>query len=169
MSSWMRVAIPKALAAILLAALALVLLLLAAVGVTALVWHVRAPNRTEYVAKNNETLRTMPRPAGAREIARQVSPKEDSWGEQLSHTVGYWTDVSYVVSQRSSAEDVVSLFKERLAGWHQRSWTVDGTLIACFDRNGATVALDTTGMELLAGSTQKTYALTIDHNGGNCD
>jgi hypothetical protein len=38
-----------------------------------------------------------------------------------------------------------------------------------FDRNGATVALDTTGMELLAGATQKTYALTIDHNGGNCD
>ena len=111
----------------------------------------------------------MPRPAGAREIARQVSPKEDSWGEQLSHTVGYWTDISYVVPRRFSAEDVVSLFKERLAGWHQQSWTVDGTLIACFDRNGATVALDTSGMKLLAGSTQKTYALTIDHNGGNCD
>jgi hypothetical protein len=100
---------------------------------------------------------------------REVSPKEDSWGEQLSHTVGYWTDVSYVVPLRLSAEDVVSLFKERLPRWHQQSWRVDGTLIACFDRNGATVALDTTGMELLAGATQKTYALTIDHNGGNCD
>jgi hypothetical protein len=153
----------------LFAALAVVLLLLAAVGVTALVWHFRAPNRTEYVAKNSEILRRMPRPAGAREIARQVTPKENSWGEQLSHTVGYWTDVSYVVPQTFSAEDVASLFKKRLVRWHQQSWTVDGTLIACFDRNGATVALDTTGMELLAGATQKTYALTIDHNGGNCD
>jgi hypothetical protein len=156
----------------LFAALALVLLLLllvVVVGVMALVWHFRAPNRTEYVAENNEILRRMPRPTGAREIAREVSPKEDSWGEQLSHTVGYWTDVSYVVPLRLSAEDVVSLFKERLPRWHQQSWRVDGTLIACFDRNGATVALDTTGMELLAGATQKTYALTIDHNGGNCD
>jgi hypothetical protein len=111
----------------------------------------------------------MPRPAGAREIAREVTPKKDSWGAQLSHTVGYSTDVSYVVPRTLSAEDVVSLFKERLLRWQQQSWTVDGTLIACFDRNGATVALDTTGIELLAGATQKTYALTIDHNGGNCD
>jgi hypothetical protein len=153
----------------LFAALAVVLLLLAAVGVTALVWHLRAPNRTEYVARNSEILRRMPRPAGAREIAREVTPKEDSWGEQLSHTIGYWTDVSYVVPQTFSAEDVVSLFREGLVRWHQQSWRVDGTLIACFDRNGAIVALDTTGMELLAGATQKTYALTIDHNGGNCD
>ena len=165
----MRVPIAKASAAILFAALAVVLLLLAAVGVTALVWHFRAPNRTEYVAKNSEILRRMPRPAGAREIARQVTPKENSWGEQLSHTVGYWTDVSYVVPQMFSAEDVASLFKKRLVRWHQQSWTVDGTLIACFDRNGATVALDTIGMELPAGVTQKTYALTVDHNGGNCD
>jgi hypothetical protein len=165
----MKAPIAKASAAVLFVALALVLLLLAVVGVTALVWHLRAPNRTEYVAKNNEILRRMPRRAGAREIAREVTPKEDSWGEQLSHTVGYSTDVSYVVPRTLSAEDVVSLFKERLLRWHQQSWTVDGTLIACFDRNGATVALDTTGIELLAGATQKTYALTIDHNGGNCD
>jgi hypothetical protein len=165
----MRIPIAKASAAILFAALAIVLLLLAAVGVTALVWHFRAPNRTEYVAKNSEILRRMPRPAGAREIARQVTPNENSWGEQLSHTVGYGTDVSYVVPQTFSAEDVASLFKKRLGRWHQQSWTVDGTLIACFDRNGVTVALDTTGMEPLAGATQKTYALTIDHNGGNCD
>jgi hypothetical protein len=165
----MRVPIRNASAAIFLAALALVLLPLAALGVTALVWHFRTPNRTEYVAKNNEILRRMPRPAGAREIARQVSPKEDSLGEQLSHTVGYWTDVSYVVRRTSSAEDVVSLFRARLVRWHERSWTVDGTLIACFDRSGATVALDTTGMKPLAGATKKTYALTIDHDGGNCD
>jgi hypothetical protein len=164
-----RVPIRKASAAILFAALALVLLPVVVLGVTALVWHLRTPNRTEYIAKNNAILRTMPRPAGARELAREVSPKEDSWGEQLSHTVGYWTDVSYVVPRRSSAADVVSLFKENLVGWHQQSWTVDGTVMACFDRNGATVALDTTGMERLGGSTQKTYALTIDHNGGNCD
>jgi hypothetical protein len=87
--------------------------------VTALVWHFRTPNRTEYVAKNDAILRRMPRPAGAREIARDVSPKEDSWGEQPSHTVGYWTDVSYVVPQRFSAEDVASLFKQRLVRWHQ--------------------------------------------------
>jgi hypothetical protein len=165
----MRLPIAKAPAAILFSALVVILLPLAAVGVAELVWHLRAPNRTEYVAKNSKVLRMMPRPAGAREIARQVSPKEDSWGEQLSHTVGYWTDVSYVVPQTSSAKEVVSLFKERLVRWHQQSWTVDGTLIACFDRNGATVALDTTGMELLAGATQKTYALTVDHNGGSCD
>jgi hypothetical protein len=165
----MKAPIAKASAAVLFVALALVLLLLAVVGVTALVWHLRAPNRTEYVAKNNEILRRMPRPAGAREIAREVTPKKDSWGEQLSHTVGYSTDVSYVVPRTLSAEDVVSPFKERLLRWQQQSWTVDGTLIACFDRNGATVALDTTGIELLAGATQKTYALTIDHNGGNCD
>jgi hypothetical protein len=127
----MRLPISKTLAAILLAALAVVLLLCAAVGVTALVWRFHAPNRTEYVAKNSEILRGMPRPPGAREIAREVSPKEDSWGEQLSHTVGYWTDVSYVVPRTVSAEDVVSLFKERLVRWHQQSWTVDGTLMAC--------------------------------------
>jgi hypothetical protein len=165
----MRAPIRKASAAISFAALALVLLLALVLGVTALVWHLGTPNRTDYVAKNNAILGTMPRPAGAREVAREVSPKEDSWGEQLSHTVGYWTDVSYVVPRRSSAADVVSLFNESLVGWHQQSWTVDGTVMACFDRNGATVALDTTGMKLLAGSTQKTYALTIDHNGGNCD
>jgi hypothetical protein len=42
-------------------------------------------------------------------------------------------------------------------------------LEACFDRDGATVAVDTTGMDLLGGATQKTYAITVDHNGGNCD
>ena len=84
-------------------------------------------------------------------------------------TYGRLLDRHLLRRHEASAEDVVWLFKERLADWHQQSWTVDGTLIACFDRNGGTVALDTTGMELLAGSTQKTYALTIDHNGGNCD
>jgi hypothetical protein len=86
----------------------------------------------------------------------------------LSHTVGYATD-SYAVPRALTQQDIIRLYQKRLAGWHRESWTVDGTLEACFDRGGATVAVDTTGMDLLGGATQKTYAITVDHNGGNCE
>jgi hypothetical protein len=67
-----------------------------------------------------------------------------------------------------TADSILSLYRMTLRGWHHRSWTVDGSLEACFDRDGATVALDTTGLGRFAG-TQRTYNMVVDHAGGRCD
>jgi hypothetical protein len=165
----MRSQITTAFTALVVGVSGLTLLFFVVIGVVVLLWHLRTPDRKSYAAKNDRIVRGLPRTPGAREVARGVTKTEDSWGEQLSHTVGYATDISYAVPRTLTQQDIIRLYKKRLAGWHQVSWTVDGTLEACFDRDGATVAVDTTGMDLRGGATQKTYAITVDHNGGNCD
>jgi len=165
----MRNALTTALTALVVGVSGLVLLFFVVIGVVVLVWDFRTPDRKSYAAKNDRIVRGLPRMPGAREVAHEVTKTEKSWGEQFSHTVGYATDISYGVPRAFTQQDIVRLYKKHLKGWHQESWTVDGTLESCFDRDGETVAVDTTGMELLGGATQKTYAITVDHHGGSCD
>jgi hypothetical protein len=147
----------------------LAVLLGATVGVTLLVRYFHGPDREAYLAKNERIVVGLPRPRGTDEIGRQMFSNEESWGEQLSHTVGYSTHVSYAVPNAMTGESIVRFYKDRMTGWHRESWTVDGISIACFDRNGATVAVDTTGMKPLGGATRKTYTIIAIHEGGTCD
>jgi hypothetical protein len=146
-----------------------VLLVGATVAITLLVRFFRGPDRETYLAKNERIVQSLPRPPGAHEIGRQILSIEESWGEQFSYTVGYTTHVSYAVPNTRTDADVVGFYKKRMSGWRRESWTVDRLLFACFDRNGATVAIDTTGMELLGGATRKTYGIAVTHAGGTCD
>jgi hypothetical protein len=140
-----------------------------AVAITLLVLYFRGPDRDTYLAKNERIVRSLPRPRGAHEVGRQMLSNEESWGEQFSHVVGYSTHVSYAVPNAMTGKSIVSFYKKRMRGWHRESWTVDGTFMACFDRNGATVAVNTDGMELLGGATRKTYEIAVVHEGGTCD
>jgi hypothetical protein len=139
------------------------------IAVTLLVRYFRGPDRASYVAKNERILAALPRPSGAKEIGGQILASEDCWGEQLCHTVGYTSHVSYRVPLRMTQEDVVRFYRLRMHGWRPTSWSVDGTLFACFDRRQASVAISTDGMELLGGARQKSYEISADHNGGSCD
>lgn len=150
--------------------LAIVLLVVtAAVGITLLVRFFRGPDRETYLAKNERIVQTLPRPPGAHEIGRQILSVEESWGEQFSHTVGYTTHVSYAVPNTRTDAGIVGFYRTRMSGWHRESWTVDRLLFACFDRRGAIVAIDTSGMELVGGATRKTYGIAVTHAGGTCD
>jgi hypothetical protein len=131
--------------------------------------YFRGPDRASYVAKNERLLSALPQPSGAQEIGRQTLSTEDCWGEQVCRTVGYSSHVSYRVPLRLTNKDVIRFYRLRLRSWRATSWAVDGTLFACFHRNGAVVGVATEGMELLGGAKQKSYSVGADHNGGNCD
>jgi len=147
----------------------LALVLGAAVAVTLLVRYFRGPDRETYLARNEQIVMSLPRPRGAHEVARQMLSNEESWGEQFSHVVGYSTHVSYAVPNALTQDDIVHFYKQHLRGWHGTSWTVDRTLFACFDRQGATVGVATDGMELREGATRKAYEIAVTHQGGTCD
>jgi hypothetical protein len=141
----------------------------ASVAVILLVHYFRGPDRASYLAKNERILSGLARPPGAHETARQILKDEEQlFGEQLSHTVGYTTYVTYTVPPRTTQEDVVRFYTQRLRNWHRTSWTVDRTLFACFDRKRAIVSIQPEGMHPL-GSLRKTYGLAANYQGGSCD
>lgn len=147
----------------------LVLLVGAGVAIAFGVRFFREPDRDRYVAKNGHVVANLPLPQGAHERTRQILRDEAAlFDEQLSHTVGYTTYVTYTVPATLTSRDIVRFYSRRLTGWRGRSWLVDRTLFACFARNGATVSVQTEGMELRAGAAQKSYGIAVNHRGGNC-
>jgi len=60
----------------------------------------------------------------------------------------------------------MQFYRRHLRAWHGVFWTVDGVRLACFDRNGAVVVVDASGM---SGSAQKTYDVTVNHHAPHSD
>jgi len=147
--------------------------LLALLGGTAIVLGVRffhGPDRDRYVASNAHVVGQLPRPNGAHKTLRQILREEDTvFGEQLSHTVGYTTYIYYTVPNSLTSKDVVQLYARRLPGWQRATWLLNGTTFACFARDGATVSIQTDGMTLRGGATEKGYGIAVNHKGGNCN
>lgn len=148
------------------------LLLLAggAVIVVLLVGFFRGPDRTHYLARNERVLSELPLPSWANERTRQVLRDEKTvFGEQLSHTVGYTTYVTYSAPTGLTDDDVVHFYRRHLRGWQARSWSVDQTSFACFARSHTTVSVQPEGMERAVGASQKTYGIAVNYNGSGCD
>jgi cell division septation protein DedD len=143
-------------------------LIAVAVGAVLLVRYLRGPNRESYVAANQELIAQLPRPPGAHERMRQVlSSEETLFGEQLSHTVGYTTHVTYGVPADTTTAAVVRFYRQALADWRAKTWTVDRLPFACFNRDRALVVVSTEGMQPSTAAS-KSYTLSVDHDGGDC-
>jgi len=140
-------------------------------GVFAAVFLVRnfkAPDRESYVADNQTVIDVLPRPPGAREVMRQVLNNEETlFGEQFGHTVGYTTHVTYRVPSDATAAGVIRFYRTGLSDWTAKTWTVDRLPFACFDRGGAVVNISPEGMQV--GAATKSYTLSVDHDGGDCE
>ena len=130
----------------------------------------RGPDRDEYLRKNERIVKALPLPQGAREKMRQsLRDTATVFGEQLEHTIGYTTHVTYAVGDDLTSKDIVSFYGRRLVGWHSTRWRVDGTWFACFDRERATVSVQPEGLDSIGRTYPKTYGLAVNHNGGSCD
>jgi hypothetical protein len=148
----------------------LLLLAVSAVIVVLLVSFFRGPNRAHYVARNEGVLSELPLPSWAQERTRRVLRDEKTvFGEQLSHTIGYTTYVTYSAPTGLTDDDVVHFYRRHLRGWQARSWSVDQTSFACFARSHATVLVQPEGMERAVGDSQKTYGIAVNYNGSSCD
>ena len=78
-----------------------------------------------YVARNDGVLSELPLPSWAHERTRRVLRDEKTvFGEQLSHTVGYTTYVTYSAPTGLTDDDVVRFYRRHLRGWQARSWSV---------------------------------------------
>jgi hypothetical protein len=114
-------------------------------------------------------LHQLPLPHGAHETSRQILRDEDTvFGEQLSHTVGYTTYVTYAVPTKLTSKDIVAFYRGHLVGWHGTSWVVDETSYACFARNGATVSIQPDGMDPPGATSPRSYGVAVNHKGGDC-
>ena len=144
---------------------ALIVLLGGVAGAVLLIGYFRGPDRDSYVAGNQELIATLPRPPGAHELMRQVLSSEQTvFGEQLSHTVGYTTHVTYGVPPDTTAAAIIRFYRTGLAGWNATTWTVDRLPFACFEREDAVVGISPEGLQ----SGAKSYTLSVDHDGGDC-
>jgi hypothetical protein len=146
-----------------------------AVGVAAIVVGVvfalrffRGPDRHDYLSRNERVIAALPVPRGAHEKTREILRNEKTvFGEQLSHTVGYTTYVTYAVPPATTSKDVVRFYSRHLPSWQQKSWTVGRTLFACLARDDVTVSIQTDGLDHRFSA--KTYGIGVDHHGGSCD
>lgn len=147
-----------------------VLIVVAGLGVVLLVRFFHGPDRGDYLAKNERIVQALPLPPGAHERMRQILRNEDTvFGEQLSHTVGYTTYVTYAVPAPTSSRAVVAFYGRRLPGWRGTRWRVDGTTFGCFTRDGATVSVQPEGLEGGGATSPPSYGVAVDHDGGGCD
>ena len=147
-----------------------VLVVAAAVCAVLLVRFFRGPERGKYVADNERIVRALPLPPGAHETTRQILRNEDTvFVEQLSHTVGYVTYVTYAVTSHFSSREVVAFYDRRLAGWRGTRWRVGGTTFGCFTRDGATLSVQPEGLDPEGATTPRSFGIAVDHNGGRCD
>jgi hypothetical protein len=147
-------------------------LIVVALGVcivlTARFFH--GPDRGDYLAKNERIVQALPLPPGAHETMRQILRNEDTvFGEQLSHTVGYTTYVTYAVPGTPSSKLVVAFYDRKLQGWQRKHWIVDSTTFGCFTKEGATVSVQPEGLDPPGATSPRTYGIAVDHDGGNCD
>ena len=128
----------------------------------------RGPDRKEYLADNEAVIDVLPSPPGAHELRRQVLSNEEAlFGEQLERTVGYTTHVMYGVPGDTTAAGVVRFYRTGLGDWQPKTWTVDRLPFACFARGGAVVNVSPEGLQ--GGTGTKSYTLSVDHDGGDCD
>lgn len=140
------------------------------IGAVFVVGFFRGPDRADYLAKNEQVVRSLPLPRGAHETTRQILRNEDTvFGEQLSHPVGYTTYVTYAVAEPSSSKLIVALYGRRLRGWRSTRWRVDGTTFGCFHKDGATVSVQPEGLEGIGATSPPSYGVAVDHAGGSCD
>lgn len=147
-----------------------VLVVAAGLGAVLLVRFFRGPDRGDYLAKNERLVHALPLPPGAHETMRQILRNEDTvFGEQLSHTVGYTTYVTYAVLGPTSSRAVVGSYGRKPAGWRRTHWRVDGTTFGCFTRDGATVNVQPEGLEDIGATSPPSYGVAVDHDGGGCD
>jgi len=150
--------------------LSVVPLAVVAVCTFLLVGFFRGPDRDEYLRKNERIVKALPLPRGARETMRQnLRDTATVFGEQLEHTTGYTTYVTYAVGDDLTSKDIVRFYGRRSVGWHSSHWRVDGTWFACFDRKRATVSVQPEGLDSIGRTYPKTYGIAVDHNGGSCD
>jgi hypothetical protein len=147
-----------------------VLVIGVAVSIVFAVRFFRGPDRGDYLAENDRIVRALPLPRGARETTRQILRNEDTvFGEQLSHTVGYVTYVTYAVPRAASSKDVVAFYSRGLPGWRKTQWRVGSTTFGCFSKDGATVNVQPEGLDPPGETSPETYGLAVDHDGGDCD
>jgi hypothetical protein len=137
---------------------------------TLLIGFFRGPERDDYLRKNERVVRALPLPDGAHETTRQILRNEKTvFGEQLSHTVGYTTYVTYAAPEALTSLRVVRFYGRRLTGWHGTRWRVDGTWFACFVRRGAAVSIQPEGLDPIGRTHPKTYGVAVTSEGGRCD
>lgn len=150
--------------------LAVVLLIGAAVASALLVRFFRGPDRSDYLAQNERIVAELPLPKGAHERGRQILRDEDTvFGEQLSHTVGYTTYVTYSAPATMTSKDVVDFYTQRLAiGAGHRGWLIESpspALLATAQPCRGNPKEWSCG----AAASQKTYGIAANHRGGSCD
>jgi hypothetical protein len=127
------------------------------------------PDRARYLEQNEQVLGRLPLPLGAHETSRQILRDEKTvFGEQLSHTVGYTTYVTYRVGGSFTSKGIVRFYKGRLLDWRTTSWMVGRTAFACFARKGATVSIQPEGLDPPAATSPKSYGIAVNHKGGDC-
>jgi hypothetical protein len=152
------------------ALLGVVVLAVIAVCIFLIVGFFRGPDRGEYLRKNERIVNALPLPHGARETLRQsLRDTATVFGEQLEHTIGYTTYVTYAVGDGLTSKDIVRFYGRRLVGWRSSRWRVDGTWLACFDREGTTVSVQPEGLDSIGRTYPKTYGLAVNHDGGSCE
>jgi hypothetical protein len=147
-----------------------VVVIATAAGIVFTVRFFRGPDRGDYLAKNERIVQALPLPPGAHEVARQILRDDDTvFGEQLSHTVGYTTYVTYAVPGEPSSKDVVAFYDRTLQGWRGTQWRVDSTTFGCFTKDGATVGVQPDGLDPSGATSPLSYGIAVDHHGGGCD
>ena len=151
------------------------LLIVVAVAATAvfaftIVRFFRGPDRADYVRKNERIFKALPLPRSTRVTTEQnLRDTATVFGEQLEHTTGYTTYVTYAVTDALKSEDIVRFYKRRLGGWRSSRWRVDGTWFACFDRRGVTVSIQPEGLDSVGRTYPGTYGVAVNYKGGRCD
>jgi hypothetical protein len=125
-----------------------------------------APDRDEWVGKNEALLARLPHYPGSERVATQTLEIEE--GNELSpRVVGYSTHVSYRPPPTASARAVVRFFAVRLRreGWTGRTAVVDRVPAACFSRGRAFVSILTDGM-VDTPAAERTFEVGVNHDGG---
>jgi hypothetical protein len=125
-----------------------------------------APDRAEWVAKNEALIARLPHYPGSTRVATQNLEIEE--GDELTaHVVGYSTHVSYRPPPKATARAIVRFFVVRLGrqGWRGSSAVVDRVPMACFTRGRAFVSVLTDGM-VDVPPAERTFELGVNHSGG---
>ena len=124
-----------------------------------------APDRAEWVAKNEALLADLPHYPGSTRVGTQNLEIEGG-DESIPHVVGYSTHVSYRPPPKASPRAIVGFFVVRLRrqGWRGSSAVVDRVPMACFTRGRAFVSVLTDGM-VDTPPAERTFELGVNHNG----
>jgi hypothetical protein len=124
-----------------------------------------APDRGEWIAKNEALLARLPHYPGSTRVATQTLELEEG-AESMPRVVGYSTHASYRPPPKASARAIVRFFVVRLRreGWRGDSAVVDRVPMACFTRGRAFVSILTDGM-VDAPPAERTFELGVNHDG----